>query len=152
MKDYAQTGFQSACSEFSENSLSLDEYLIIKSPATKIVRIALSAPLFGINQGDLLILDLQKVARHGDLVLASSSFINGIFRLEFYRSQPMLWPGQFVMNQQDEQVVLTPILSIIKECVTFNQLDDLRDAPTYLDNKRKQKSQLEWSMIKKKNP
>jgi len=149
MKDYAQTGFQSACSEFSQNSLSLDEYFLLKNPAIKIVRISVNAPLFGINEGDLLILDQQKVARHGDVVFATSSMINGIFRLEFNQSQPRLWPGQYVMNQQEEQVVLTPILSIIKECVIFGQLDDLRDAPTYLDNKRKQKSQLEWSMMKK---
>ena len=149
MKDYAQTGFQSACSEFSESSLSLDEHFGIKDPAIKIVKIKVDAPLFGINKNDLLLIDMNKRPRSGDLIIVSNSGINGIYRFEFQDGNPVLWPGKIRLNM-DEQFILAPIFLVIKELVPLSHLDQLRLSPTYLNNHRKQESAIRWNLMKKK--
>lgn len=148
MNDYAQTGFQSACSEFSENTLSLDEYFLLNSASRKIVRFGQHAPIFGINQNDLLLIDINKSPISGDLLLVANSSINGIYRFEYKNGHPTLWPGQIRLNQEDE-LILAPILLIIKELVSPSKIDHLKNSSTYLDNRRKQDSLIQWNLKKK---
>lgn len=51
------TGFKSACAEFSERSLSLDEKLLLGSPAVFIIEASTESRILDIKIGDKLVVD-----------------------------------------------------------------------------------------------
>lgn len=63
------TGFQSACVEFAQKGLSLDERLNIGNPAIHVIEAQADAPAFDIHKGDLLVVDTSKKPRFNDLVI-----------------------------------------------------------------------------------
>lgn len=76
---YDMTGFQSACAEFHENSLSLDERYLTNKPATFIIEVDGEAPHLEVKKGDKLLIDRSLKPRENDLVLL---VINNEFTLK----------------------------------------------------------------------
>lgn len=66
---YRMTGFQSACSEYAEKALSLDERYLSNGPATFIIEIVGESPSLSIRKGDRLIIDRSLVPKEGQIVL-----------------------------------------------------------------------------------
>jgi DNA polymerase V len=64
------TGFQSACAEYAEDQLSLDERYLTNPPAMYPLRLGSDSKLFGLNKGDELIVDRSLDPKSGDLVVA----------------------------------------------------------------------------------
>jgi len=64
------TGFQSACAEYAEDRLSLDQRYFNNPPAMYPVRVSADNRLFELRKGDYLIIDRSLDPKHGDLVVA----------------------------------------------------------------------------------
>ncbi len=64
------TGFQSACAEYAEDRLSLDERYLTNPPAMYPLLIKSDSKLFELRKGDHLIIDRSLDPRPGDLVVA----------------------------------------------------------------------------------
>ena len=72
------TGFQSACAEYAEDRLSLDQKYLTNPPAMFPLKVATSSKLFELRKGDDLLVDRSLDPRPGDLVVA---VIGNEFRL-----------------------------------------------------------------------
>lgn len=66
---YEVTGFQSACAEFAEKPLSLDERYLTNKPSLFIIEAASDSKALGINKGDKLLIDRSLRPREGQLCL-----------------------------------------------------------------------------------
>lgn len=66
---YKMTGFQSACAEYHEQILSLDERYGVGRPSVFIVEVSGNAPQLGIRSKDKLVVDRALVPRQDDLVI-----------------------------------------------------------------------------------
>jgi DNA polymerase V len=64
------TGFQSACAEYAEDKLSLDEKYLANPPAMYPLVVSTDSRLFELRKGDHLIIDRSLDPRPGDLVVA----------------------------------------------------------------------------------
>lgn len=67
--NYKMTGFQSACAEYHEEILSLDERYGVGRPSVFIVEASGNALQLGIRSKDKLIVDRALVPRQDDLVI-----------------------------------------------------------------------------------
>lgn len=73
-------GFPSPATDFAENSLSLDEYLIEHQEATFFVRVTgTSMTGFGIHDGDLLVVDRAQTPNDRQIIIA---VIDGTFAVK----------------------------------------------------------------------
>lgn len=81
---YEVTGFQSACAEFAEKPLSLDERYLQNPPATFIIEAAGESKALGIKPRDRLIIDRSLKPQAGQLVLL---VVNNEFRLASFNPQ-----------------------------------------------------------------
>jgi SOS-response transcriptional repressor LexA len=84
---YEVTGFQSACAEFAEKPLSLDERYLQNRPATFIIEAASESRPLGIRRGDRLIIDRSLKPRVGQLVLL---VVNNEFRLSLFHKNMVM--------------------------------------------------------------
>jgi DNA polymerase V len=84
---YAVTGFQSACAEYAEKPLSLDERYLQNPPSTFIIEAAGESKPLGIRPRDRLIIDRSLNPREGQLVLL---VLNNEFRLSLFRQDMVL--------------------------------------------------------------
>ncbi len=93
---YAYTGFSSPSENFSESSISLDEYLI-KHPAATFLTYASGDSMVnaGIYNGDLLIVDRSLDVRNGDIVIA-------IFNGELIVRKLLIIKGEPYLSFNDE--------------------------------------------------
>lgn len=66
---YEVTGFQSACAEFAQKPLSLDERYLTNRPSLFIIEAASDARPLGIKKGDKLLIDRSLTPKEGQLVL-----------------------------------------------------------------------------------
>lgn len=66
---YEMTGFQSACSEYAEEVLSLDKRYLTNRPATFIIEAKGDSKFLGIKSGDKLIIDRSLNPQEDDTVL-----------------------------------------------------------------------------------
>jgi DNA polymerase V len=66
---YEMTGFQSACAEFAEEVLSLDQRYLTNRPATFIIEARGESKFLGIKSGDKLIIDRSLQPREGQICL-----------------------------------------------------------------------------------
>lgn len=73
-------GFPSPATDFTEDSLSLDEYLIEHQEATFFVRVTGNSMMgFGIHDGDLLVVDRSKTPADRQIIIA---VIDGAFTVK----------------------------------------------------------------------
>lgn len=72
---YDITGFQSACAEFSEDQLSLDERFNIGDASVFSIRINDDYPSLWLNKGDELICNAALAPRYNDLVVLQDKVI-----------------------------------------------------------------------------
>lgn len=73
-------GFPSPATDFTEDSLSLDEYLIEHQEATFFVRVTGNSMTgFGIHDGDLLVVDRSKTPADRQIIIA---VIDGAFTVK----------------------------------------------------------------------
>lgn len=83
MSDYSQetgyTGFQSACAEFAERPLSLDDRYLQNKPSLFIIQVDSDSVRLRVRRGDKLLIDRSKHPREGQLVLL---VVNNEFKLE----------------------------------------------------------------------
>lgn len=86
------TGFPSACAEYAEDRLSLDQRYITKRHAMYPIRVRSESRLFDLKKGDELIIDRSLDPIHGDLVMAviSNEFVIAKFSME--NGSPLLLP------------------------------------------------------------
>jgi hypothetical protein len=117
MDSYAQTGFQSACSEFSEHSLSLDQRFDLTNPSKILIPLNHDAPLFGMTRGNLLLIDRTQKPLNGDLILLENSDGGGIYRFEYNQGKPRLWPGNIILNEAIHNLIGGVIILLIKEFI-----------------------------------
>ncbi len=77
------TGFQSACAEYAEDRLSLDQRYLTNPPAMYPLLIKTDSRLFELRKGDHLIINRSLDPRHGDLVVAviSNEFVIARFSI-----------------------------------------------------------------------
>lgn len=66
---YEVTGFQSACAEFAQKPLSLDERYLTNRPSLFIIEAGTDARHLGIKKGDKLLIDRSMTPKEGQLVL-----------------------------------------------------------------------------------
>lgn len=66
---YEMTGFQSACAEYAQKPLSLDERYLTNRPATFIIEAKSDSKLLGIRAKDKLLIDRSINPKEGQLVL-----------------------------------------------------------------------------------
>lgn len=66
---YEVTGFHSACAEFAQKPLSLDERYLTNKPSLFIIEIAADAQHLGLKKGDKLLIDRSLTPKEGQLVL-----------------------------------------------------------------------------------
>ncbi len=69
MSSYEVTGFQSACAEFAQKPLSLDERYLTNRPSLFIIEAATDARHLGVKKGDKLLIDRSLRPKDGQLVL-----------------------------------------------------------------------------------
>lgn len=86
------TGFQSACAEFAEDRLSLDQKYLTNPPAMYPLRVAADYKIFDLKKGDHLIVDRSLEPKHGDLVIAVISNEFKIARFTRVRGVGVLMP------------------------------------------------------------
>lgn len=68
LKEQEVTGFQSACAEFAQGGLSLDERCGTDNPAIKIVKLQADVPSIDFRKGDQLIVDTSLRPSKGDII------------------------------------------------------------------------------------
>jgi DNA polymerase V len=78
---YKITGFQSACSEYHEDILSLDERYHVSAPSVFIIEASGHSIALGVMSKDKLIIDRALKPLKGELVLL---VVNGEFKLTHY--------------------------------------------------------------------
>ena len=76
---YEVTGFQSACAEFAQKPLSLDERYLTNRPSLFIIESATDSRELGISKGDKFLIDRSLKPKEGQLVLL---VINNQFQLK----------------------------------------------------------------------
>jgi DNA polymerase V len=82
---YEVTGFQSACAEFAQKPLSLDERYLSNKPSLFIIEAATDSPVLGIQKGDKFLIDRSLKPREGQLVLL---VLSNEFKLQrFFRKK-----------------------------------------------------------------
>ncbi|MFP5384912.1 MAG: LexA family protein [Bacteriovoracia bacterium] len=81
---YEVTGFQSACAEFAEKPLSLDERYLTNRPSLFIIEAAGESKVLGISKGDKLLIDRSLGPKEGQLCLF---VINNQFQLQKFSSR-----------------------------------------------------------------
>ena len=81
---YEVTGFQSACAEFAEKPLSLDERYLTNRPSLFIIEAAGESHVLGISRGDKLLIDRSLNPREGQLCLF---VINNQFKLQNFSTR-----------------------------------------------------------------
>lgn len=86
------TGFQSACAEYAEDRLSLDEKYLTNPPAMFPVRVGSDSRQFQLRKGDHLIIDRSLDPRPGDLVIAVISNEFKIAQFVLLQGMPYLLP------------------------------------------------------------
>lgn len=86
---YEVTGFQSACAEFAEKPLSLDERYLTNRPSLFIIEAASDSRVLGVNKGDKLLIDRSLTPKEGQLCLF---VINNQFQLQKFSKK--LFEGQ----------------------------------------------------------
>ena len=79
--DYKITGFQSACTEYHEDILSLDERYQIGAPSVFIIAASGNSFSLGIKSGDKFIIDRALKPKRGELVLL---VVNGEFKFTHF--------------------------------------------------------------------
>lgn len=79
--EYKITGFQSACTEYHEDILSLDERYQIGAPSVFIIEASGHSPSLGIKSKDKFIIDRALKPLRGELVLL---VVNGEFKLSHF--------------------------------------------------------------------
>lgn len=94
------TGFQSACSEFAEKGLSLDERLDIGNPAIFILTANSDDFSLSISKGDKLIVNSSLRPRLNDLIVIEDR----ILRLKNYR-------------EVEDRVISGVVVALLKELV-----------------------------------
>jgi SOS-response transcriptional repressor LexA len=67
--DYKITGFQSACTEYHEDILSLDERYQIGAPSVFIIAASGNSHSLGIKSGDKFVIDRALKPSRGELVI-----------------------------------------------------------------------------------
>ena len=94
---YVYTGFSSPSENFSESSISLDEYLI-KYPAATFLAYASGDSManVGIYDGDLLIIDRSLDAISGDVVI-------GVFNGELIVRKLLIIKGKPFLSSSDKE-------------------------------------------------
>ena len=94
---YVYTGFSSPSENFSESSISLDEYLI-KHPAATFLAYASGDSMAnaGIYDGDLLIIDRSLDAISGDIVI-------GVFNGKLIVRKLLIIKGQPYLSSSDKE-------------------------------------------------
>lgn len=117
MESYAQTGFQSACSEFSEHSLSIDQHYDLSNPAKVLIPLLSDAPLFSMSRGNFLLVDRTQKPKNGDLIILVSSEMNGVYRFEYNQGRPCLWPGNIILKEEMHNLIGGVVILLIKEFV-----------------------------------
>ncbi len=76
---YEVTGFQSACAEFAERPLSLDERYLTNRPSLFIIEASGDSKFLGIMKGDKLLIDRSLRPSEGQLCLL---VLNNQFQLQ----------------------------------------------------------------------
>lgn len=104
---YEMTGFQSACSEYAEDRLSLDKYYLIGRPSIFIVQFQ-GIKSLGVEPGDKLIIDRSLKPKEGKLVLA---VINNEFSLQ--RFSKRLCEGQ---DPETGDFIWGVVKAFIRDC------------------------------------
>jgi len=80
-----QAGFPSPAEEELVDTLSLDEFLIRKPEASYLVKVTGDSMIeAGIMEGDLVIVERGRQARHGDIVIAQ---VDGQWTMKYYEKQ-----------------------------------------------------------------
>ena len=79
--DYKITGFQSACSEYHEDILSLDERYRIGAPSVFIIEASGDSQSLGIKNKDKFVIDRALKPQKGELVLL---VVNGEFKFTYF--------------------------------------------------------------------
>lgn len=79
---YELTGFQSPCSEFQEDDLSLTERFITDKAAMVLIWAGSNYPQLGVLKGDLLVIHRGKTPAPGKIVVA---VVSNIFRLAVFQ-------------------------------------------------------------------
>jgi hypothetical protein len=114
--DYQITGFPSACEEYHQNELSLDERLGITDPARRLVPLAVDAPLFNLRKGDLLLVDMARKPAHNSLVYTELRGETGIYRVERLNGKPTLFPSRYSTDEMDD-VICGVIVALVRELI-----------------------------------
>lgn len=86
------TGFQSACAEYAEDRLSLDQKYLTNPPAMFPLKVAADSKLFELRKGDHLIVDRSLDPKPNDLVVAVISNEFKIARFTFIQGTGFLLP------------------------------------------------------------
>jgi DNA polymerase V len=86
------TGFQSACAEYAEDRLLLDERYLTNPPAMYPMRVGSDSKLFELRKGDELIIDRSLDPQANDLVIAVISNQFAIARFTLNQGIPYLLP------------------------------------------------------------
>lgn len=110
-KDYAITGFQSACEPYHEKSLSLDEYLQTSNPALIMVTLQMDLPKFLLSKGDKLIVDRSLQPKYNSLILTENNGEQGLF---WYRDKKL--PSKYSGVDMDN-VIAGVVVAMIRELV-----------------------------------
>lgn len=84
IKHATQTGFQSACSEFAANGLSVDELLGLGNPAIHLLTINQDLPLLDIQKDNVLVIDTSRRAVYNDIVVVGERIIRFKTSSELY--------------------------------------------------------------------
>lgn len=84
--DYKITGFQSACTEYHEDILSLDERYQVGAPSVFIIAASGSSHALGIKSGDKFIIDRSLKPQRGELVLL---VVNGEFKFSHFSPEQL---------------------------------------------------------------
>jgi SOS-response transcriptional repressor LexA len=76
------TGFQSPCTEYAEDELSLEKFFVTDKPAMVFVRAAQAYPHYQINKGDLMLIHRGQQPKSNQVVVAviSNNFVFARFQ------------------------------------------------------------------------
>lgn len=109
--DRVPAGFASPAQDYLEARLSLDELLEINAPQTFIARaIGDSMIGAGIFDGDLMIVDKSKDAKHGHIVIACINGEHFVKRLEkegetwVLKSESPKYPPRYIMEADELRI------------------------------------------------
>lgn len=86
------TGFQSACAEYAEDRLSLDQKYLTNPPAMFLIKVAAGPKFFEFHKEDYLIIDRSLTPKSGDYVVAVISNEFKIAKFSFHEGHGLLLP------------------------------------------------------------